>query len=168
MNQPWPFIPRLMHEPDPTKAHSSGHGTSQHPGRIKCRSFREITSMQHSSRPFSLTSTLVPSSLVATQIKGLFLQQGMAEDSILQMRVPKHYRTDSNTGIAYLNVKDEEAFQQALTVKGSYVNNRRDDAPFSFLHGIRICHIMSKNTKKNCRWFDLSWSSRCGGIFSAH
>lgn len=48
----------------------------------------------------------------------------MPEESILQMRVPKHNRSDRNTGIAYLNVKDEEAAQKAIALKGSYINDR--------------------------------------------
>lgn len=58
------------------------------------------------------------------QIKDIFTSNGMPGESILQMRVPKHYRSASNTGIAYILVKDDEAAQQAISLKGTYVNNR--------------------------------------------
>lgn len=51
-------------------------------------------------------------------------QYNVSEEDILEMNVPKHNQTTSNTGIAYLRVRDEEAAQKMLALKGAYIGER--------------------------------------------
>ena len=62
--------------------------------------------------------------LVRPQIKAFLLQYDISEDEMVQMKVPKHNNTNSNTGIAFLHLKDEEAADKVMALRGSYIGDR--------------------------------------------
>lgn len=58
------------------------------------------------------------------QVKAVVLQHGVAEDDIVEMKIPKHNMTESNTGIAFIHMRDEAAADLTLGLKGTYIGDR--------------------------------------------
>lgn len=59
-----------------------------------------------------------------TQIMAFLTQYNIKEDEVVEMKVPKHNSSSFNTGVAFLHMKDEEAVQKTIALKGTYIGER--------------------------------------------
>lgn len=74
--------------------------------------------------PFGCVDVVGAVALTNVQISAFLQQNELSQDDILQMNVPKHNMTEKNTGVAYVLMKDDEAADKAISLKGTYIGDR--------------------------------------------
>ncbi len=52
------------------------------------------------------------------------MNHNIDEDEIVAMEVPKYNQTQFNTGLAMFHMKNEQAVESALALKGTYIGER--------------------------------------------